>query len=157
MSYFRYLLNEFFYSYLACVFNICFRLVSLFLLLFSYIFFLLFLFRSFHVFSVCLVGFLLLLHFGFDAHADLHTKIDAQSSASFDTRSLKHHSFMSEVPDVRHMEKALLGLLDDFHSGKLKAFGKTLTLFFHKIITKNTFFSVSRRFWMYNGANDRYP
>lgn len=30
---------------------------------------------------------------------------------------------MSEIPDVRHMEKALLGLLDDFHSGKLKAFG----------------------------------
>lgn len=44
--------------------------------------------------------------------------------SGFDTRSLKHHSFISEVPDVRHMERALLGLLDDFHSGKLKAFGK---------------------------------
>lgn len=53
----------------------------------------------------------------------IQSNIDAQSSASFDTRSLKHHSFISEVPDVRHMEKALLGLLDDFHSGKLKAFG----------------------------------
>ncbi|XP_061716313.1 uncharacterized protein LOC133524353 [Cydia pomonella] len=27
-----------------------------------------------------------------------------------------------EAPDVKHMEKALLGLLDDFHSGKLSAF-----------------------------------
>lgn len=51
-----------------------------------------------------------------------NNSIDAQNM-SFETRSLKHHSFMSEVPDVRHMEQALLGLLDDFHSGKLKAFG----------------------------------
>ncbi|KAJ6649887.1 Glutathione hydrolase-like YwrD proenzyme [Pseudolycoriella hygida] len=43
-------------------------------------------------------------------------------------RSLKHHSFLSEVPDVRHMERALLGLLDDFHSGKLKAFGSGCTM-----------------------------
>ncbi|XP_066140995.1 uncharacterized protein [Euwallacea fornicatus] len=28
-----------------------------------------------------------------------------------------------KVPDVRHMERALLGLLADFHSGKLRAFG----------------------------------
>ncbi|CAH2100240.1 unnamed protein product [Euphydryas editha] len=28
-----------------------------------------------------------------------------------------------ETPDVKHMEKALLELLDDFHSGKLSAFG----------------------------------
>ncbi|XP_058453965.1 uncharacterized protein LOC131431978 isoform X2 [Malaya genurostris] len=33
-----------------------------------------------------------------------------------------------EVPDVRHMERALLGLLDDFHSGKLKAFGSGCTM-----------------------------
>ncbi|XP_055304244.1 coiled-coil domain-containing protein 28A isoform X1 [Sitodiplosis mosellana] len=58
----------------------------------------------------------------------LQSNVDAQSSASFDTRSLKHHSFISEVPDVRHMEKALLGLLDDFHSGKLKAFGFGCTM-----------------------------
>lgn len=49
---------------------------------------------------------------------------DTQSTAGFDSRSLKHHSFVTEVPDVRHMERALLGLLDDFHSGKLKAFGE---------------------------------
>ncbi|XP_065079007.1 coiled-coil domain-containing protein 28A isoform X2 [Ochlerotatus camptorhynchus] len=33
-----------------------------------------------------------------------------------------------EVPDVRHMERALLGLLEDFHSGKLKAFGSGCTM-----------------------------
>ncbi|XP_017047658.1 putative uncharacterized protein DDB_G0282129 isoform X1 [Drosophila ficusphila] len=43
-------------------------------------------------------------------------------SEKFDDRPIKHHSFVSEVPDVKHMERALLGLLDDFHSGKLKAF-----------------------------------
>ncbi|XP_066140994.1 coiled-coil domain-containing protein 28A isoform X2 [Euwallacea fornicatus] len=36
---------------------------------------------------------------------------------------IHHHSFISQVPDVRHMERALLGLLADFHSGKLRAFG----------------------------------
>lgn len=45
-------------------------------------------------------------------------------SDKFDDRPIKHHSFVSEVPDVKHMERALLGLLDDFHSGKLKAFGE---------------------------------
>ncbi|XP_019869941.1 uncharacterized protein LOC109598472 isoform X2 [Aethina tumida] len=33
-----------------------------------------------------------------------------------------------KVPDVRHMERALLGLLDDFHSGKLRAFGSGCTM-----------------------------
>ncbi|XP_022227653.1 coiled-coil domain-containing protein 28B isoform X3 [Drosophila obscura] len=36
----------------------------------------------------------------------------------FKTRPRK----LLKVPDVKHMERALLGLLDDFHSGKLKAF-----------------------------------
>ncbi|XP_018325777.1 coiled-coil domain-containing protein 28B isoform X1 [Agrilus planipennis] len=40
----------------------------------------------------------------------------------------RHHCFLSEVPDVRHMEQALLGLLADFHSGKLKAFGSGTTM-----------------------------
>ncbi|ETN64449.1 hypothetical protein AND_003808 [Anopheles darlingi] len=47
---------------------------------------------------------------------------------NFANRPLKHHSFISEVPDVRHMERALLGLLEDFHSGKLKAFGSGSTM-----------------------------
>ncbi|KAK9869660.1 hypothetical protein WA026_003408 [Henosepilachna vigintioctopunctata] len=33
-----------------------------------------------------------------------------------------------KVPDVRHMERALLGLLSDFNSGKLKAFGSGFTM-----------------------------
>ncbi|CAH1102810.1 unnamed protein product [Psylliodes chrysocephalus] len=40
----------------------------------------------------------------------------------------RHHSFISQVPDVRHMERALLGLLADFHSGKLRAFGSGCTM-----------------------------
>lgn len=39
-------------------------------------------------------------------------------------RSSQHHCFLSDVMDVRQMEQALLHLLDDFHSGKLRAFGK---------------------------------
>jgi len=42
--------------------------------------------------------------------------------------NVPHHCFISEVPDVRHMERALLGLLADFHSGKLKAFGGGCTM-----------------------------
>ncbi|XKL65822.1 hypothetical protein PGB90_009242 [Kerria lacca] len=38
-------------------------------------------------------------------------------------RSSQHHCFLSDVMDVRQMEQALLQLLDDFHSGKLRAFG----------------------------------
>ncbi|XP_065163668.1 coiled-coil domain-containing protein 28A isoform X2 [Atheta coriaria] len=43
-------------------------------------------------------------------------------------KPVHHHSFLSEVPDVRHMERALLGLLDDFHSGKLRAFASGCTM-----------------------------
>lgn len=56
------------------------------------------------------------------------SSISLNKSHSFTSRPLKHHSFISEVPDVRHMEKALLGLLEDFHSGKLKAFGSGCTM-----------------------------
>ncbi|XP_067099678.1 coiled-coil domain-containing protein 28B [Osmerus mordax] len=34
------------------------------------------------------------------------------------------HSFLTDVSDVREMEGGLLNLLNDFHSGKLQAFGK---------------------------------
>ncbi|EAT42458.1 AAEL006001-PD [Aedes aegypti] len=40
----------------------------------------------------------------------------------------KQKKVQREVPDVRHMERALLGLLEDFHSGKLKAFGSGCTM-----------------------------
>ncbi|KAB0798633.1 hypothetical protein PPYR_09626 [Photinus pyralis] len=51
-----------------------------------------------------------------------HPHKDSGSTAA------RHHCFLSEVPDVRHMEQALLGLLADFHSGKLKAFGSGSTM-----------------------------
>ena len=37
------------------------------------------------------------------------------------------HSFLTDVSDVQEMEKGLLGLLNDFHSGKLQAFGKLMS------------------------------
>ncbi|KAF5303064.1 hypothetical protein FQR65_LT08393 [Abscondita terminalis] len=49
-------------------------------------------------------------------------KVDSSNATA------RHHCFLSEVPDVRHMEQALLGLLADFHSGKLKAFGSGSTM-----------------------------
>ncbi|KAH8377036.1 hypothetical protein KR093_002945 [Drosophila rubida] len=66
---------------------------------------------------------------GQQAHAPTLTMNNASvHSDKFDERPIKHHSFVSEVPDVKHMERALLGLLDDFHSGKLKAFGSGCTM-----------------------------
>ncbi|XP_076841827.1 coiled-coil domain-containing protein 28B isoform X1 [Brachyhypopomus gauderio] len=44
----------------------------------------------------------------------------AQASSS----SPLQHSFLTDVSDVREMEGGLLNLLNDFHSGKLQAFGK---------------------------------
>lgn len=70
-------------------------------------------------------SFLFLFCFVFFRTLDVENTLpNSSSNLSFEARSLKHHSFISEIPDVRHMEQALLGLLDDFHSGKLKAFGK---------------------------------
>nr|XP_036225628.1 uncharacterized protein LOC106615038 isoform X3 [Bactrocera oleae]XP_036225629.1 uncharacterized protein LOC106615038 isoform X3 [Bactrocera oleae] len=65
-----------------------------------------------------------------DPSTSLNTTNAGSSSNvnEFDRRPIKHHSFVSEVPDVKHMERALLGLLDDFHSGKLKAFGSGCTM-----------------------------
>ncbi|KAL3884059.1 hypothetical protein ACJMK2_030282 [Sinanodonta woodiana] len=38
-------------------------------------------------------------------------------------RPAKEHTFLTDVADVRVMEQGLLHLLEDFHSGKLEAFG----------------------------------
>lgn len=43
-------------------------------------------------------------------------------------RPVHHHCFLSDVTDVRRMEAALLHLLEDFHSGKLRAFGKDCSM-----------------------------
>lgn len=37
------------------------------------------------------------------------------------------HSFLTDVADVRQMEQGLLHLLEDFHLGKLQAFGQDCT------------------------------
>lgn len=54
-------------------------------------------------------------------------KINRQHK-DIETQYPKHHSFLSEVPDVRRMEQALLHLLEDFHSGNLRAFGKDCSM-----------------------------
>ncbi|XP_066601135.1 coiled-coil domain-containing protein 28A isoform X4 [Prorops nasuta] len=41
---------------------------------------------------------------------------------------LRNNKQHKEVPDVRRMEKALLQLLEDFHSGNLRAFGKDCSM-----------------------------
>uniref|UniRef100_A0A0A9ZBI1 Coiled-coil domain-containing protein 28B n=1 Tax=Lygus hesperus TaxID=30085 RepID=A0A0A9ZBI1_LYGHE len=43
-------------------------------------------------------------------------------------RPAHHHYFLSDVTDVRRMETALLSLLEDFHSGNLRAFGKDCSM-----------------------------
>jgi len=44
-----------------------------------------------------------------------------------EARHTTEHSFLTDVADVRQMEQSLLQLLDDFHLGKLQAFGKDCT------------------------------
>ncbi|WAR08494.1 CC28B-like protein [Mya arenaria] len=44
---------------------------------------------------------------------------------SVNERPCKEHSFLTDVADVRVMEQGLLQLLEDFHSGKIQAFGGT--------------------------------
>lgn len=46
------------------------------------------------------------------------------------------HSFLTDVSDVQEMEHGLLSLLNDFHSGKLQAFGKLDSLQEHTSLHK---------------------
>ncbi|KAJ0039350.1 hypothetical protein NL108_017377, partial [Boleophthalmus pectinirostris] len=46
------------------------------------------------------------------------SKTPAQGQAT----PIVQHSFLTDVSDVQEMEKGLLSLLNDFHSGKLQAF-----------------------------------
>ncbi|XP_036408481.1 coiled-coil domain-containing protein 28A-like isoform X2 [Megalops cyprinoides] len=48
-----------------------------------------------------------------------------QTGKSSQTAPIQH-SFLTDVSDVQEMEKGLLSLLNDFHSGKLQAFGQPL-------------------------------
>ncbi|POI20238.1 hypothetical protein CIB84_016014, partial [Bambusicola thoracicus] len=47
------------------------------------------------------------------------------------------HSFLTDVSDVQEMERGLLSLLNDFHSGKLQAFGKFLSLMLSFVLLGN--------------------
>lgn len=44
------------------------------------------------------------------------------------TAPIIQHSFLTDVSDVQEMENGLLGLLNDFHSGKLQAFGNECSI-----------------------------
>ncbi len=44
------------------------------------------------------------------------------------TRPCREHSFLTDVADVRQMEQGLLQLLEDFHTGRLQAFGTPSTV-----------------------------
>ena len=46
------------------------------------------------------------------------------------SRPCQTHSFHTDAAEVQHMEKGLLKLLDDFNSGRLRAFGEGMRLFF---------------------------
>ncbi|XP_049282761.1 coiled-coil domain-containing protein 28A isoform X2 [Anopheles funestus] len=60
--------------------------------------------------------------------APLTTKVNYVNERKAQDTKPKAKKIQREVPDVRHMERALLGLLEDFHSGKLKAFGSGCTM-----------------------------
>ncbi|XP_069786842.1 coiled-coil domain-containing protein 28A isoform X9 [Narcine bancroftii] len=52
-----------------------------------------------------------------------------QSSAGKSTQAAPiQHSFLTDVSDVKEMERGLLSLLTDFHSGKLQAFGNECSI-----------------------------
>ncbi|RVE75237.1 hypothetical protein OJAV_G00015010 [Oryzias javanicus] len=44
------------------------------------------------------------------------------------TAPVVQHSFLTDVSDVQEMENGLLSLLNDFHSGKLQAFGNECSI-----------------------------
>lgn len=53
----------------------------------------------------------------------------AQTQSSKNSQSAPiQHSFLTDVSDVQEMEKGLLSLLNDFHSGKLQAFGNECSI-----------------------------
>ncbi|EAT42457.1 AAEL006001-PC [Aedes aegypti] len=69
---------------------------------------------------------------GSSSNLPLSSRINLRQMASDHSQasSSRQHSnaATANMPDVRHMERALLGLLEDFHSGKLKAFGSGCTM-----------------------------
>jgi hypothetical protein len=56
------------------------------------------------------------------------SKFNKQSADDMhEARHTTEHTFLTDVADVRQMEHSLLQLLDDFHLGKLQAFGLDCT------------------------------
>uniref|UniRef100_UPI00358EA08F coiled-coil domain-containing protein 28A isoform X3 n=1 Tax=Myxine glutinosa TaxID=7769 RepID=UPI00358EA08F len=58
---------------------------------------------------------------GIGTGAETGTRTELGESAG--TGGTLHHTFLTDIGEVREMEQGLLGLLGDFHSGKLQAFG----------------------------------
>ncbi|MBN3282764.1 CC28A protein, partial [Polyodon spathula] len=59
----------------------------------------------------------------------MREKTQSQGAARKNTQSAPiQHSFLTDVSDVQEMEKGLLSLLNDFHSGKLQAFGNECSI-----------------------------
>ena len=50
-------------------------------------------------------------------------RVDKPADDDSEARHTTEHTFLTDVADVRQMEQSLLQLLDDFHLGKLQAFG----------------------------------
>ncbi len=51
-------------------------------------------------------------------------KKHSQGGSGHHQRACQTHSFHTDAAEVQHMEKGLLKLLEDFNSGKLRAFGQ---------------------------------
>jgi len=69
-----------------------------------------------------------------------------------------HHTFLTDVADMRHMETALVQLVNDFHSGKLQAFGKSFTRTkLSNLVSKTNFCVIQRSSLQHraNGSNKR--
>ncbi|XP_040285156.1 coiled-coil domain-containing protein 28A isoform X2 [Bufo bufo] len=55
-------------------------------------------------------------------------KSKSQGESKGATSATIQHSFLTDVSDVQEMEKGLLSLLNDFHSGKLQAFSNECSI-----------------------------
>ncbi|XP_015918452.1 coiled-coil domain-containing protein 28A [Parasteatoda tepidariorum] len=51
----------------------------------------------------------------------------SKNESPSNVRPCEQHTFLTDITEVRQMEQGLLQLLDDFHLGKLQAFGKNCT------------------------------
>lgn len=52
-----------------------------------------------------------------------NSKTKQHGNGQANIRLCEQHTFLTDITEVRQMEQGLLKLLDDFHSGKLQAFG----------------------------------